>query len=176
MQAVLQPENGRLNIVLSTCSASPDLTASDALLAQVLEQRGHCCSAWPWNSSEEPEFASVDAVCLRANWDYHEAPHTFLSWLERLQQKGVRVLNEPDLVRWNFDKRYLGELREKLVDSPAAAATARDSRAAVEGGAAARLHIPDFHVVDPRNTDAIVSLMTELGWEKAVLKPVNDIG
>ena len=113
---------------------------------------------------------SVDAVCLRANWDYHASPEKFMAWLERLQQKGVRVLNKPDLVRWNFDKRYLLELREKLVDGPAAT---RGGSASAAGGDAARLHIPDVHVVDPRNTGAITSLMAELGWEQAVLKSVS---
>eukprot|EP01043_Picozoa_sp_COSAG02_P092548 COSAG02_NODE_29156_length_574_cov_34.705263_1_plen_166_part_10 len=152
-----------MHIVLSTCAADPDLYASDKLLSTALSSRGHIVSAVPWN---EPDvsYDGVDAVVLRANWDYHEAPQTFLRWLARMRATGVRVLNDIDLVRWNFDKRYLLELRESLVHS-----------ASVDGGAGGDglLEVPDVHVVDQHDTGSIVTLMGKLGWEEAVLKSLS---
>ncbi len=43
---------------------------------------------------------------LRSTWDYAERRDEFLAWVGRLP----RVLNEPAVIRWNTDKRYLAEL------------------------------------------------------------------
>jgi glutathione synthase/RimK-type ligase-like ATP-grasp enzyme len=47
-----------------------------------------------------------DLVVLRSTWDYAERRDEFLDWIDRLP----RVLNAPEVVRWNTDKRYLDEL------------------------------------------------------------------
>jgi glutathione synthase/RimK-type ligase-like ATP-grasp enzyme len=49
---------------------------------------------------------SFDLVVLRSTWDYAERRDDFLDWIDRLP----RVLNAPEVVRWNTDKRYLDEL------------------------------------------------------------------
>ena len=149
------------HIVVSTCLEDPQLGASDALLQAALEQRGHTCDARPWNDPAVT-YDGVDLVVLRANWDYHEEPHAFITWLERLHESGVRVLNDIDLVKWNFDKRYLLELQEKLCGT--------EGEVSVAGG---QLRVPEVHVVDQRNPDAIVALMGQLGWEEAVLKSLS---
>jgi glutathione synthase/RimK-type ligase-like ATP-grasp enzyme len=159
-----------MRVVLSTCVEHPKLYSSDELLAKALEQRGHTVSAVPWNGPEpdDENYANVDAVVLRANWDYHENPQAFLAWLDRLDERGVRVLNDTALVRWNFDKRYLLELQEKL------GGRGSDEEANGQGGAAGRrLRIPEVHVVDHHDPDGIVALMALLGWEEAVLKSLS---
>ena len=147
-----------MHIVLSTCAADPDLYASDALLSAALSSRGHTVSAVAWNEPTA-SYENIDAIVLRANWDYHESPQAFLDWLARLQANGVRVLNEIELVRWNFDKRYLLDLRESLDCSGAS-----DDRL---------IAVPAVHVVDQHDTASIVELMGKLGWEQAVLKSLS---
>ena len=155
-----------MRIVLSTCAEDPELYASDKLLSAALSSRGHAVSAVAWNAEPAPSYVGVDGVVLRANWDYHEAPQTFLAWLEVMQAGGVRVMNDIDLVRWNFDKSYLVGLRSKLLPQPAAGQAAD----AAGGG---KLRVPEVHVVDQHDAGAIVALMTRLGWEEAVLKSLS---
>ena len=166
-----------MHVVLSTCLEDPELYESDALFASALERRGHTVSAIPWNreaapagSADDDPYAGVDAVVLRANWDYHEEPGAFLAWLDGLDERGVRVLNDTALVRWNFDKRYLLELQEMLSTDVEAAGEAE-----AEGGTAATatLRIPEVHVVNQHDPDSIVTLMARLGWEEAVLKSLS---
>ena len=161
-----------MRVLLSTCVEHPRLSASDALLEKALEQRGHTVSAVPWNGPEPDDeiYANVDAVVLRANWDYHANPQAFLAWLDRLDKRGIRVLNDTKLVRWNLDKRYLVELQEKL------GGRGSDQEANGQGGGAAaggRLRIPEVHVVDHHDPGGIVALMARLGWEEAVLKSIS---
>ncbi len=59
-------------------------------------------------------WARFDAVLLRSTWDYVERLPEFLAWCERTA--GITALwNSPDVVRWNTDKRYLGELAARGV-------------------------------------------------------------
>ncbi|HZX06616.1 hypothetical protein [Kribbella sp.] len=61
------------------------------------------------------DWSVYDAVLLRTVWDYFRLYAEFTEWLAQLDKAGVPVLNNTDLVRWNSDKRYLLELRERGV-------------------------------------------------------------
>jgi glutathione synthase/RimK-type ligase-like ATP-grasp enzyme len=52
------------------------------------------------------DWEAFDLVVVRSTWDYAERRDRFLRWAERLP----RVLNPVPVLRWNTDKRYLGEL------------------------------------------------------------------
>jgi glutathione synthase/RimK-type ligase-like ATP-grasp enzyme len=54
-------------------------------------------------------------VLLRSVWDYHTRYVEFAEWLGLLDKAEVPVFNDSDLVRWNADKSYLLELRERGV-------------------------------------------------------------
>lgn len=55
------------------------------------------------------DWGSHDAALLRSTWDYVDRIDEFLSWCERCAQR-TRLLNAPEVVRWNTDKRYLADL------------------------------------------------------------------
>jgi glutathione synthase/RimK-type ligase-like ATP-grasp enzyme len=55
-----------------------------------------------------------DAVLLRSTWDYTQRLPAFLAWCERVAHGGT-LLNPLDVVRWNTDKHYLGELAARGV-------------------------------------------------------------
>ncbi|GAB2497443.1 ATP-grasp domain-containing protein [Arenimonas alkanexedens] len=59
-------------------------------------------------------WARFDAVLLRSTWDYIDRLPEFLRWCDRTAAL-TRLWNAPDVVRWNTDKRYLGELAAKGV-------------------------------------------------------------
>ena len=68
-----------------------------------------------------------DAVLLRSTWNYMDRLDAFLHWCDRVARV-TRLLNPPDVVRWNIDKRYLVTLADAgepvidthVVDSAAA--------------------------------------------------------
>ncbi|APX14177.1 ATP-grasp domain-containing protein [Tateyamaria omphalii] len=136
------------DIILATSLLWPE-PISDAPLRHALLAAGHSSASVPWNGDNQPPFYSADLVVLRSCWDYYKAPRTFLDWLDRLEVDSVPVRNRLPLVRWNFDKSYLIELRE------------------------AGFNVPETRLVDPTDHVAIRSIMAEEGWRKAVRKPVS---
>ncbi|WP_341727348.1 hypothetical protein [Pseudoxanthomonas putridarboris] len=54
-------------------------------------------------------WGRFDAVLLRSPWDYTERLPDFLAWCEQVDQ-ATRLLNPLNVVRWNTDKHYLGDL------------------------------------------------------------------
>ena len=54
-------------------------------------------------------------VLIRSCWDYHLHIAQFRHWLARLENLGARVWNDPTIVRWNADKRYLIDLAARGV-------------------------------------------------------------
>jgi glutathione synthase/RimK-type ligase-like ATP-grasp enzyme len=128
-----------------TCARWPELSKSDAVAAQALEALGVSVVPVPWNAPG-PDPAALDALVLRANWDYHFAPEAFAAWLDALERAGRRVWNPPALVRWNLTKRYLCEL------------------------ATAGLPAVETVVLDAPET--LPEVLRARGWRSAVVKPL----
>lgn len=98
-------------VFLATCRKQPQLTPSDRILKDALEQRGVSVSAAPWDA-----MSPVDGlVCLRSTWDYHRRVDEFRAWLEALR---VPVVNPRATVEWNIDKRYLRDLERRGIAIP----------------------------------------------------------
>ncbi len=81
----------------------------DAQLQAWLRQKGLDVDMVVWNDPAA-EWTAFDAAILKSPWDYHEQPEAFYAWLRDMEQKGVRVLNSPDRVIWNSNKKYLVEI------------------------------------------------------------------
>ena len=94
-----------MRVALATCAEVPDLDEDGPALLAALERRGIEGVPAVW---DEPavEWRSFDLVVVRSAWDYAERRDAFLAWAESLR----RVLNRPQVLRWNTDKRYLREL------------------------------------------------------------------
>ncbi|WP_370961442.1 RimK family alpha-L-glutamate ligase [Amycolatopsis sp. cg9] len=90
--------------VLVSCSELPSGDGDDDAVVPALSALGFSVSWAPWDSSFD--FSSADAVILRATWDYASRRPEFLAWCESVPS----LLNSADVVRWNTDKSYLGEL------------------------------------------------------------------
>jgi len=48
-------------------------------------------------------------VVVRSTWDYTGRRDAFVAWA---QSVGRRLVNPPEVIRWNTDKRYLADLEE----------------------------------------------------------------
>jgi glutathione synthase/RimK-type ligase-like ATP-grasp enzyme len=95
-------------IALVTCSAYPNLTSDDQVLASALRSRGADVLAADWR---DRHFAwhSVDSAVLRSAWDYHLHADEFAQWIDHVAAV-TRLINPAPLVRWNMNKRYLQDL------------------------------------------------------------------
>lgn len=86
-------------------------TSLDAVpLVEALTRRGVQAEMTPWRSTEV-DWASFDLLVIRSPWDYALHSEEFERWLD-MAASSSRVLNEPELVRWNMDKRYLAQLED----------------------------------------------------------------
>lgn len=88
-------------IALATCAAFPAGDPDDAHLAAALPEA--VFAVW-----DDPavDWSAFDVVVIRSTWDYQERRDEFLRWVRSVP----RIINPPDVVEWNTDKRYLGEL------------------------------------------------------------------
>jgi glutathione synthase/RimK-type ligase-like ATP-grasp enzyme len=134
-------------IVIATCRAWPELSASDALLAEELTNRGHTVEALAWNVAPLASFTSADHVVLRSNWDYHHHLMAFDDWLAGLD-KSAATLHNPATVVTEFNhKSYLQRLGNLGLPTPATLA------------------------LDEFDTTAIASWMDDHDLASVVLKP-----
>ena len=101
-------------IALATSAAHPELHEHDFPLVDALRATGLDPVAEVW-TDPSVDWSAYDAVLLRSVWDYHVRYDEFTEWLSLVDKAGVPVFNDSGLVRWNGDKRYLVELRERGV-------------------------------------------------------------
>ena len=96
----------------------------DDLCGPALAKQGWRLESWPWTSDQD--WQQADLVVLRSCYDYWEKPELFEAWLKRLDDKGIPIINPPETVLWNSNKKYLFELEAQgcatlkslLVESP----------------------------------------------------------
>jgi glutathione synthase/RimK-type ligase-like ATP-grasp enzyme len=123
-------------IALANSADHAELHPHDLPLADALRTAGFDPVAEIW-TDPSVDWSAYDAVLLRSVWDYHVRYLEFTEWLGQLDKAGVPVLNETDLIRWNADKRYLLELRERGVaivpSQVAAGACLREVVAGLDG-------------------------------------------
>jgi glutathione synthase/RimK-type ligase-like ATP-grasp enzyme len=103
-----------MHLALATYAALPELAADDALLVPELARAGIAARPAVWDDPAV-RWGDFDAVVIRSCWDYHRKPVAFQAWIRRLEAFGVRVLNAPEMLRWNADKRYLRDLASRGV-------------------------------------------------------------
>jgi hypothetical protein len=133
-------------IALVTCVDLPAREVDDRPFHAELERRGVAYEIAAWDDGAVA-WSAFDACLIRTTWDDSERRDEFMAWAERAA-RATRLLNPPEVVRWNTRKRYLAELAE---DGAAVAPTdwlARGSE------------------VEP------AALVAGRGWRRALLKPV----
>ncbi len=91
-------------------AAMPVLWDDDLGLVPALDGLGVEAVPAVWDDPSV-DWASYDLVVVRSTWDYTFRPEEFLAWADRVP----RLLNPAAVLRWNTDKRYLGELAAKGV-------------------------------------------------------------
>lgn len=96
---------------LATFKDEPNLFHDEAPLIPAFKKRNIRAVPVIWNSPIVA-WSEFDVVIIRNTWDYHQQPQAFLTWLANLERLNIPVINPPDLMRWNMDKRYLKALSD----------------------------------------------------------------
>ncbi len=92
-------------VALVTCSEFPELDGDDRLLLPALAGLGAEAVPVVWDDPAV-DWASFDVSVLRSPWDYATRRDEFVAWAYSVP----RLVNRAEVVEWNTDKRYLGEL------------------------------------------------------------------
>ena len=83
------------------------------LLLDALRAAGADAHEVDWDD-DALDWSRFDLALLRSTWDYFERLPAFLAWAERVSRQ-TRLLNPLEVIRWNTDKHYLGDLARAVV-------------------------------------------------------------
>jgi len=95
----------RSSVALVTCTDLPQLDPDDQPLLELLADRGLAARAVAWDDPSA-DWTAFDLALLRSPWDYTDRHEDFVAWSRSVPG----LANPADVVAWNVDKRYLGEL------------------------------------------------------------------
>jgi glutathione synthase/RimK-type ligase-like ATP-grasp enzyme len=132
-------------VAYATCSPDPAYPPDTGAqhFAPIAARHGLDVIPKIWNDPAV-NWQDFDMVLLRSTWDYYMRPGEFLAWLDDLP---VPVWNPPELVRWNYHKKYLLEL------------------------AANGFKVVPTHLIDRGSSADLASILRENDWQEAVIKP-----
>jgi glutathione synthase/RimK-type ligase-like ATP-grasp enzyme len=78
------------------------------VLLDALRAAGAEADAVFWDDPDV-DWGRYDLAVIRSTWDYSRRVAEFVAWAEKCAE-ATRLANPAAVVRWNTDKRYLGEL------------------------------------------------------------------
>ncbi|MFD4632014.1 RimK family alpha-L-glutamate ligase [Streptomyces sp. NPDC058284] len=97
-------------IALVTRRPQPEYDTDLPVLAKALGDAGAEVRVVGWDDPDV-DWSGFDLAVIRSTWDYSWRTAEYVAWAERCARL-TRLANPADVVRWNTDKRYLGELAE----------------------------------------------------------------
>ena len=96
-------------VALASFTGLPDTWGwGEREVARLLTERGIETELTSWDG-EDADFETPELVVVRTTWNYTRQRERFCEWADGI---GGRLRNSPELIRWNSDKTYLGELAE----------------------------------------------------------------
>jgi glutathione synthase/RimK-type ligase-like ATP-grasp enzyme len=104
---------GRSRVALVTARIAAPTDADLPPLLDALSDAGLAADAPCWDDPAV-DWSRYRLAILRSPWDYVPRYGEFLDWLDRTAL-ATTVLNRPEVVRWNTDKRYLRDLASRGV-------------------------------------------------------------
>ena len=152
-------------LALITAAAARPLDEDLPPLTVALAARGIAHQIVDWDDPTV-DWRRFDAAIIRSTWDYIDRYAEFSAWIERIAPL-TRLLNPPEVIRWNTHKGYLVELAARgipivpttlvrpgdalpgigpgeWVVKPAIGAGSRDARRFRDQPQAAREHLADL--------------------------------
>ena len=117
----------------------------DALVVNALSKLGLKVIRLAW-SDPDFDWSSTKSVLFRTTWDYFDNFTQFSKWLNTIS-KVTTLYNSEAIIRWNIDKHYLKDVKEKGV------------------------HIAETLFIEKGDPRTLKDLHKETGWTETVLKP-----
>lgn len=159
------PNRSITKIGFVTSAEHRHLIEDDLLVAAALEKRGASVVPVVWTETA-PQSTGCNLLLLRSSWDYHLKPQEFLSWVSEVHNH-VPVINSPEIVRWNMDKRYLIDLQAAGVVIPRTVVVEQSYRAGLQ-----EAHLQEANLQDANLREAdLEEMMNAEGLADAVVKP-----
>lgn len=122
-----------------------NILREDQLIMDALSGRGLKVGRKSWSDADF-DWKHTKAALIRTAWDYF---HRIAEWQQFLKIVSERttLINPIELVKWNSDKHYLGQLRDLGV------------------------HIPETHFIEQGDKTTLKELHSLHCWEETILKP-----
>ncbi|EFA82209.1 hypothetical protein PPL_04632 [Heterostelium album PN500] len=98
----------RIGFVTST--AFPNLDEDDHIMVKNAINQ-YECEYCIWDDNEV-QWQSFDLLIIRSVWDYVHKFELFKRWMKKIELLGIQVLNDFNIIRWNWNKNYLKELEQ----------------------------------------------------------------
>ncbi|WP_103664165.1 ATP-grasp domain-containing protein [Gracilimonas amylolytica] len=90
-----------------------NILTEDGLVKAALEKKGLSVGRRSW-SDPDFDWKETSAVLFRTNWDYFDRFAEFYGWVQNISEH-TQFINSIDILNWNIDKHYLGDLGKKGV-------------------------------------------------------------
>ena len=97
-------------VALVSCAEARHHDHDLDLVVRALGDRGRIAEVVDWDDSSQ-DWSRFDAAIVRSPWDYHRRYEEFLQWVSNVSTK-TQLLNSEEILRWNTNKVYLGEMIE----------------------------------------------------------------
>lgn len=118
----------------------------DKLLLEALKRKGFKVNRKSWDDKAF-DWSLTKYVIFRTTWDYFDRFNEFSEWLKDVQTK-TKLINPRELILWNIDKHYLGDLEKKGIP------------------------IPPTVFIEKGEHRTLAEIAHSTGWNKFILKPV----
>ena len=122
-----------------------NVLTEDGLVQQALEAQGMKVTRTYWDNPNF-DWSATRTVLFRTVWDYFERFDEFQPWLSQVSKQTIAI-NPIELIYWNIDKHYLGDLQKQ--DIPI---------------------VPTIFV-EPGDQRPLKAIIKSTSWKHVVLKP-----
>ena len=95
-----------MRVAIASSEVVPAQFDEDRLIVEALARRGVQARIVSWDAAGV-DWGAFGLVVVRSTWDYTTRLDAFLCWADAI---GGRLRNSPAMLRWNSDKRYVGDL------------------------------------------------------------------
>ncbi len=117
----------------------------DRLVAEALARQGLRVQRVDWGD-QSVDWSLTATALFRTTWDYFHRFEEFQVWLSKTASL-TQLINPVEIIRWNCDKHYLGELQERGI------------------------HIPPTKFIEAGDPRTLAELHGQHGWPEWILKP-----
>lgn len=135
-------------IALLTNSEWSNLSTDHQLLIEPLKRHGFSPQPIVWDN-KNTNWDNFDIIVIASAWGYYKKVEEYLELIVKIDKLNIPLWNPPNVIKWNVNKKYLLELKEK--------------------GASI---VPTLLVTNKSSIKKIGEEILKNNWKEIILKPV----